>query len=468
VPGTLSKSSGVVPRFYPELHEPIPFGGRGGMVLVKVRGTSGVLRQASRVFVPKARRLNITQTYRDYNVGRRCRAKAWRRSAICRSQKNWRSWNSPSPSRCKVNRASNTPPTRLTRAEIDQNFSRAHRIVTTGILPIVEQYGKHSEAVWEGSKFWKQFFEASANVSLSGYEAPEQDESVVHEETEQSHTYEDETVEDEDTVTGASTTPPRPSSAQEEAESTIMFDSPSMGHSTPRAPHSIKGKNLEEDESMEEDEPDFAGMSSPYEALKSEFRPNLGGTKTPKLEPVTPGKSQALPDMSGFDSSPFVQPTATKQTYFNQDPLLHRVLDKTFRVQATPIISPRKYKPTGAFTPRAGQRGAPTPRSAVTKHIPDWADDSSPASSPAPQLRADIFSPMKAPWTPGVSVQTPAKGKQPMSIHRTGGTIFDDSDEEEDDVDFSPPKTIQFHIPQSKLLQTPGKYAIVAMSSNAN
>lgn len=37
-------------------------------------------------------------------------------------------------------------------AEIDHNFSRAHRIVTTGILPIVEQYGKHSEAVWEGSK----------------------------------------------------------------------------------------------------------------------------------------------------------------------------------------------------------------------------------------------------------------------------------------------------------------------------
>ena len=45
-----------------------------------------------------------------------------------------------------------TPRTRLTGAEIDHNFSRAHRIVTTNILPIVEQYGKHSEAVWEGSK----------------------------------------------------------------------------------------------------------------------------------------------------------------------------------------------------------------------------------------------------------------------------------------------------------------------------
>ncbi|KAF1832295.1 hypothetical protein BDW02DRAFT_600088 [Decorospora gaudefroyi] len=348
----------------------------------------------------------------------------------------------------------------LTLQEIDQNFSRAHRIVTTGILPIVEQYGKHSEAVWEGSKFWKQFFEASANVSLSGYEAPDQDESAVQEETEQSQLYEDETVEDEDSVTGATTTPPRRSSVpDEDAESTITFDSPSMGHSTPRAPPSTKkGKQKEGHVSEEEEEPQFAGMSSPYESLKQEFRPNLGGTKTPKLDPVTPGKAQALPDMGGFDSSPFMQPTATKQPYSNRDPLLHRVLDKTFRVQATPIISPRKYKPTGAFTPRTGQRGAPTPRGAAT-NLPAWAEDSSPPSSPAPQLRADIFSPMKTPRTPGVSVQTPGKGKQPMSIHRTGGTVFDDSDEEEDDNGFSPPKTIQFHIPQSKLLQTPAREA---------
>jgi DASH complex subunit ASK1 len=36
--------------------------------------------------------------------------------------------------------------------EIDHNFSRTHRIVTTSILPIVEQYAEHSKAVWEGSK----------------------------------------------------------------------------------------------------------------------------------------------------------------------------------------------------------------------------------------------------------------------------------------------------------------------------
>ncbi|OAL03033.1 hypothetical protein IQ06DRAFT_245864 [Phaeosphaeriaceae sp. SRC1lsM3a] len=341
----------------------------------------------------------------------------------------------------------------LTLQEIDHNFSRAHRIVTTGILPIVEQYGKHSEAVWEGSKFWKQFFEASANVSLSGYEAPDPDESTAQEDTQQSQMYDDETVEDE-TVTGQTATPPRAAATHEDdAESTIAFDSPSLGHSTPRAPPSTtkgKGRN----NGLDTEEPQFAGLSSPYETMRQEM--DAPNARNP--EPVTPGKSQALPDLTGeLDSSPFVQPTTSKKPYFNQDPLLHRVLDKTYRVQATPIVSPRKYKPTGAFTPRTGQRGFPTPTGASTK-LPNWAEDSSPPSSPAPQLRADIFSPAKTPRTPGVSVQTPAKGRAPMSINRTEiDDIFDDSDEEEGG--FSPPKTIQFHIPQSKLLQTPAREA---------
>lgn len=40
----------------------------------------------------------------------------------------------------------------LTLQEIDRNFSQAHRIVTASILPIVEQYARHSGEVWEGSK----------------------------------------------------------------------------------------------------------------------------------------------------------------------------------------------------------------------------------------------------------------------------------------------------------------------------
>lgn len=343
-------------------------------------------------------------------------------------------------------------------------------------MPIVEQYGKHSEAVWEGSKvrnhpsslkrytdacqFWKQFFEASANVSLSGYEAP-QDDSVVQDDTQQEETYEeDETVTGE-AVRGGATTPQRPASSHGELEDTMTMDSPSMGHSTPGMPQSLrKGAHGDGEElGADEEAPQFAGLSSPYETLRQELEGGPSGSRTPKFDPITPGKSQALPDMMGFDSSPFVQPTTSKKPHFNPDPLMHRVLDKTFRVQATPLISPRKYKPTGAFTPGTAHRTAATPRGAAANtRLPKW-DDSSPPSSPAPQLRADIFSPMKTPRTPGVSVQTPAKGKTPMSMGRDQDFV-DYSDD--DELDFSPPKTIQFHIPQTKLLQTPGMYHTIA------
>ena len=47
----------------------------------------------------------------------------------------------------------------LTLQEIDSNFSKAHRIVTTSILPIVEEYARHSGDVWEGSKVEDTLFE---------------------------------------------------------------------------------------------------------------------------------------------------------------------------------------------------------------------------------------------------------------------------------------------------------------------
>lgn len=244
-------------------------------------------------------------------------------------------------------------------------------------------------------------------------------------------------------MTSATATPPRPSSSQADLEGTSTLDSPSLAHahSTPRAPNT-GGK-----------EPLFAEFSSPYENLRRE----LEGSRTPKLNPTTPGKTQALPDMTGsFDSSPFVPPTSGKRAPINQDPLLHRVLDKTYRVQATPLISPRKYKPTGVFTPATARRGAPIPKGASA--LPKWDEDSSPPSSPAPQLRADLFSPLKTPRTPGVSVQTPGKGKQPFSVTKTGAIFDSDSEDEGDELGFSPPKTIQFHVPASKLLQTPGEY----------
>lgn len=58
----------------------------------------------------------------------------------------------------------------LALQEIDLNFAKAHKIVTSTIVPVIERYGAESRRVWQGAEFWKRFLEASANVSLSGYE----------------------------------------------------------------------------------------------------------------------------------------------------------------------------------------------------------------------------------------------------------------------------------------------------------
>jgi DASH complex subunit ASK1 len=57
----------------------------------------------------------------------------------------------------------------LTLQEIDHNFSRAHRIVTSSILPIVEQYAAHSKDVWEGSKVCQVSCISKLFVFLTGY-----------------------------------------------------------------------------------------------------------------------------------------------------------------------------------------------------------------------------------------------------------------------------------------------------------
>ena len=79
----------------------------------------------------------------------------------------------------------------LTLQEIDENFARAHQVVTARILPAMRDYEASCSQTWQAARFWKQFFEASAQVSLtqqplaelddttSMYE-PEQGNSAVH------------------------------------------------------------------------------------------------------------------------------------------------------------------------------------------------------------------------------------------------------------------------------------------------
>jgi DASH complex subunit ASK1 len=245
----------------------------------------------------------------------------------------------------------------------------------------------------------------------------------------------------------------------------------------------------------------FADFGSPYQALRRELRRESDVFKE-EVEPDSsdddvaavdndtmqlpahhkPSNTTRLPDMTMTQrSSSFLldEPTLQFESAApkSKDLLLHRVLDKNYRLQATPHKT---------VAPPARPRGR-TPQRKAAEEEPEedrtrralWAAD--PMSSPemtVPKLRSDLYmSPLKArrrsaPRTPGVSVQTPAtakkrdifaearekeqsKGKE-KAVNR-----WDSDDDDDDDTGFfggiSPPKTFQFVLPPSKLMQTPGK-----------
>ncbi|MCJ1271233.1 DASH complex subunit ask1 [Lobaria immixta] len=354
----------------------------------------------------------------------------------------------------------------LTLQEIDHNFSRAHRIVTTSILPVVEKYAEHSKDVWEGSKFWKQFFEASANVSLSGYEEPPAEDETVTEENTQttpsSSAYGSPSLSQNETVT------PKNRTVQSATnEDSTITSTPS--HATPRAPTTARKP------------PTIAPYSSPYEALKREVQ---GGPSHPHTDepssstlPSTPRTHQQSPDLQ---SSPFLPSSTSQQTSRRtpaNDVLLHRILDKNWRLQATPHAQARApmnlpYRSGGKATetpqPSARRRGRQDQAS-----DPDSPDSSPPV--PAPELHPEIFdSPVRRPRVPGVSILTPARkrdtpggksrsalgGEDLVGAGRKMADIWDsDSDDEREMEGMSPPKTMQFHVPQSRLLRTPAREA---------
>lgn len=201
----------------------------------------------------------------------------------------------------------------------------------------------------------------------------------------------------------------------------------------------------------------------------------MGGNTPGSEQPSTPRMSTAMGDTSSpfQPESAFGPPSAFRAQQQNHDPLMHRVLDKNYRIQATPMTQ-RRQRQAPAYSKQ-------TPATAARKEAWDDSPQSSPEIS-APQLRSELFSPTKpAPRTPGVSVLTPAArrngppppttstGKQLFSAQDKAYTatrdrtrnMFADSDEDDDDFgpEFSPPKTMQFHVPQSRLVQTPAREA---------
>lgn len=313
------------------------------------------------------------------------------------------------------------------------------------------------------NQFWKQFFEASANVSLSGYEEPPADDETATEENTQttpsSSAYGSPSLPQNETIT------PKNRTVQSTTnDDSALTSTPSLV--TPRAPATAVKP------------PTIAPYSSPYENLKREVQggPSHLHPDEPSSStlPSTPRTDQPSPDLQ---SSPFLPPSTSQQLSHRtpaNDVLLHRILDKNWRLQATPHSQGRAPR---TLPYRGGGKATETPQaSAKTRgkqaHAsdPDSPDSSPPA--PVPELHAEIFdSPVRRPRVPGVSILTPARkrdstGGKPRSVF--GGKDMDgggpkladiwdsDSDEERGVEGMSPPKTMQFHVPQSRLLRTPG------------
>lgn len=317
------------------------------------------------------------------------------------------------------------------------------------------------------NQFWKQFFEASANVSLSSYEEKTVDDETATEENTQttpsSSAYGSPSLPQDETITPNNRT----------VQSTANMDSTitsTSSHMTPRLPTTARKP------------PTIAPYSSPYESLKREVQ---GGPSHPHTDepssstlPSTPRTHQQSPELQ---SPPFLPPSTSQQLSHRtpaNDVLLHRILDKNWRLQATPHSQARAPR---ALPYRGGGKTTETPKPGTRKggkqgHAtePDSPDSSPPA--PAPELHAEIFdSPVRRPRVPGVSILTPGRkrdsaGRKSRSVfggedldgaRQKIGDIWDsDSDDERGVEGMSPSKTMQFHVPQSRLLRTPGTFYI--------
>ncbi len=253
-----------------------------------------------------------------------------------------------------------------------------------------------------------------------------------------------------------------------------MLDDAELAVSTPRPPGNRMAKA------------DMSDMESPYEAMRREMKTEEDGHTTVLEDDEDSSvlfaqQTARLPDMT-MTPNAILDERNKDPSGRQKDPLLHRVLDKNYRIQATP------HKPTAKGTP---VKSKGTGKDAQASSRPTW-QDSSPMSSPdiaIPKLRSEAFmSPYKStaaprggpsqqnqrlaaassgPRTPGVSVQTPMARKTTRQSLAEGDSnkgkqkyeIDWESDEDEDDdlyAGMSPPKTIQFALPPSKLLQTPG------------
>ncbi|KAK4930965.1 DASH complex subunit ask1, partial [Elasticomyces elasticus] len=254
-------------------------------------------------------------------------------------------------------------------------------------------------------------------------------------------------------------------------ETSQSYDSPSAQHMTNNSLQDIDLSNLTISPSHSTPRPGEQKQKQKKPTRspeKVEVRTKNGPTRgrLAKDDPQTPIKQtqsyddtamtpEGSPEATWLEISA-VKPVGQRKT----DPILYTVLDRNYRIQATPLTAARADSRSNRTPTTNRGRGA-------------VQADSSPLAPP--ELHAEVFdSPVRkslaarpappAQRTPGISVLTPARNKQVLPQHTPA---LWDSDEEDDGIDeetgmpygASPPKTMSFHVPQSRLLRTPAREA---------
>ncbi|KAF3904808.1 hypothetical protein ABW20_dc0104152 [Dactylellina cionopaga] len=406
----------------------------------------------------------------------------------------------------------------ITRAmqEIDRNFSQCHRIITHSILPIVDRYAEHSRDLCENISFWKSFFEDSADVAIGTYEqeatamSPEEttyDETTTQEE-EQAESTMMRGIKDEDSEDGGDRTATLQVQDEDTDSTDHEFEDDSILASMNLTGRDNLSKVRQSGSRSGKQKPQWEAIQSPYDKLKQEVKSqqhrklsmddsmdesmalpslpagmaglNLDDIKSSTVidPPTTPEMLRQKPSRRVLDSpdddSPFAPQTArqivSSSRPTRKDPLMHRAVDTNWRIQATPQKK----------TPRKPTTATVTPKHRV---LPSY-QDSSPMSSPPPPQITTVFSPVntikrfniKPREKPEPQQQQQRDPKTPVTAKKRWDKLdpktmtakdlllddeFDDDDDDDDfkKLGFSPPVTMQFTLPPSRLMQTPAKQA---------
>ncbi|CAD6890516.1 unnamed protein product [Tilletia controversa] len=303
----------------------------------------------------------------------------------------------------------------LTLQDIDANLSAAHQTVTSKILPAVKRYGVASARTWQGAKFWMKFFEAAADVSLSGTSSglrAGQDEHGADE-------TESDLLHDGDDIT--------------QSQGADEYDDDDEQQESPVAAHAPRGKEetrkQEAKPNLDDDDPDYSfdmaqlrdnlpvSSSIHYGQLANASEPRSSRiSTTPRAEPRRSKISSEVPDpRAAGTTTPEERPLSSSVRVLNAEASARR-WDGIADLRSTPLNARGKRFGARVGAASGSKRLSASPRktSTVSRYVPEWSDD-------------------------------------------------EEQDDEGDSlpplIGMSPPRTIQFSVPRSRYMNTPAKEA---------